>query len=98
MKIMNPEFRSKVQVAEALPKLKNLPMLTGRQIAFMTYAYCKVNDVQERAMSMNDLLNIELVKGNLTKFDQAWEENSMALEKQPEADLSGCLYHRQFGK
>ena len=49
----------------------------------MIYALCKINDVQVKAMSMNDLLDIELVN----KFNQSWEETVMELEKVPEAGL-----------
>ena len=41
-----------------------LSMLTGRQIAFMIFAFFKVNDVKERTESINDLLHVELVNEN----------------------------------
>ena len=37
----------------------------------MTSALCKINDVQERALSLNDLLNVEFVNDSLKKFDEA---------------------------
>ena len=51
---MNPEFKRKVHVAEAFKKKNNLPVFTGRQIAFMIYAVFKINDVQVRAMNTTD--------------------------------------------
>ena len=87
-----------MQVAKELEEKKNLPLLTGRQIAFMICAFFEINNVHGRAMSMNDLLNIEVVNDILKKFDQAWEETLMALEKEPEADLVEDLHQRQLEK
>ena len=47
---------------------------------------------------MNDLLNIESVNDNLKKFDEAWENILMALDKAPEDDLLENLYCRQLEK
>ena len=47
---------------------------------------------------MDDLLNLELVNDNRTKFDEACEEILMALEKEPEEDLLEGLYHRRLVK
>ena len=49
MKIVNAEFKSKIQVAEELQAKRELPTLTGRQIAFMIYAFFKINDVQQES-------------------------------------------------
>ena len=57
--IVSPEFKRKVHVTEELQDETNLPMLTGRQIVFMIHAYFKINDVQDRAVSMNDVLSSE---------------------------------------
>ena len=71
-------------------------MLTRRQIAFIIYAFFKINDVQGRTTSINELLNIELFNDNLIQFDQAWEETVMAPEQEPEEDLWEGLQHRQL--
>ena len=48
---------------------------------------------------MNDLFNIELASDNFKKFDEAWEENLMALDTEEEgADLMEGLYHPQLEK
>ena len=47
---------------------------------------------------MNDTRSILLVNDNLKKFDQAWEESLMALEKEPEEDPLEGLYHRRVDK
>ena len=47
MKIVNPELKRK-KVAEALSEQVSLPMLTGRRISFMVYAYFEINDGQGR--------------------------------------------------
>ena len=52
-------------------KQKDLAMLTGRQMAFMIHAYFRINDVQGRTRSMNDLLHIELANDILKQFNQA---------------------------
>ena len=44
VKIMNSEFKSKVQEAEEMQTKGELPMLTGRQIGFMVYA-SNINNV-----------------------------------------------------
>ena len=80
---MTPELERNVQVAEEIQEKKNLLMLTRRQIALMIHAFIQIIDVRGKAKNMNDLLNIELVK----KFDQAWEDTLMALEREPKADL-----------
>ena len=51
---MYPEFNRIVQLAEEFQEKENLPMLTGRQMALLIYAYFKINDVEGRAKSMND--------------------------------------------
>ena len=53
-------------------------MLTGRQIASMIYAFFNINDVQERATDMNDMLNIKL--RNVKIFDRASEQTLMAMK------------------
>ena len=68
MKIMNLECKRKVQVAQELQEKKNLPMLTGRQFAFMINVHFKINDVQMRIMSMNDLLNIKFFQRQSQEF------------------------------
>ena len=60
MEIVNLGFKRQVQVAEASEEQENLPVLTGRQIAFMVHTFFKINDVSVGAVSMNDLPNIEL--------------------------------------
>ena len=62
LKKLNTDFKRKVQVAEEMQEENGPPMLTGRQIAFMIYAFFKINDAQGRASGMNDLLNVELRK------------------------------------
>ena len=44
----------------------------------MIYAFFKINDVQVRVISLDDLLNIEVVNDILKKFDQSWEETPVA--------------------
>ena len=73
MKIMKPEFRTPVQLAEEIQEKKNLPILTRGQIAFMIHAFLKIKGVQRRVVGMDDFLNIELVNDKLKKFDDAWE-------------------------
>ena len=97
VKIMNPKFKRKIQLAEEIPEKKNLPMWTGRQIALMIYRF-KINDVQRRVPGMNDLLDIELLNDSLKTLDEAWENILMAPEKEPEDDLLKGLYHRQLEK
>ena len=48
VKVMNPEFKRRVQVAEELQGRQHFPMMTGRRIVFMIYAFFKINDVQGR--------------------------------------------------
>ena len=91
MKIIIAEFKRKVHKAEELQDKTNLPMLTGRQIAFMIYAYFKINVVQDRAISMNDELSSECVNDNLNEFEQTWKETLMALEKEPEEHVGRPL-------
>ena len=43
-----------------------------------------MNDAQRRVIDLADLLNVEMVKGDLKKFDEAWEESPLTLEKEPE--------------
>ena len=93
MKIMNSDLPRKVQVAE---ELQNPPVPTGRQSAFMIYAFFKINDGQVRAMSMTALHNIELANDNLKKLDRSWEETLMLLKKEPKGDSLEGLYHRQL--
>ena len=45
VEIMNSEFKRKVQMAEEMLVEMELPILTGRHIAFMICAF-KVSDVQ----------------------------------------------------
>ena len=71
-------------MAEEWQDKKHLTMLIGRQIAFMVYAFFKVNDDQGRATSMT-------THDNLKKFEQFWEETPMVLEKEPERDLLGGI-------
>ena len=56
-------------MAEDMQEGKALPMLTRGQIAFIIYAYFKINDVQGRATGINDLLNIELRCDSLKMFE-----------------------------
>ena len=64
-------------------------MLIGRQIALTICTVFKISDVQVRATSMNDLLNIEVINDHLKEFDQSWDEALMALEKETEGDVFG---------
>ena len=80
-------LKRNIQLARQLQDKKNLPMLSGRQTAFTTYAFLKVKDFQRREIGINDLLKIELDNDNLIKFDQDWENIRMALDKEPEEDL-----------
>ena len=58
-------------------------MSTGRQIAFVIYAF-RITDVQQRATGMNDLLSIELRNDDLKMVNQVWEQILMAMDMEPE--------------
>ena len=73
-------------------------MLTRRQIACQIYAFCKVNDVEGRAIGMNDLLHSEVRNDNLKKFEQAFEEILMAAESELKHDLLVDSRPSTFGK
>ena len=60
MKIMNTECKRQIQVAQEPPEKKGSRCLTGRQIAYMICAFFKINDVQGKALGLNDLWNIAL--------------------------------------
>ena len=64
---LNSEFKRKVQVAVEMQERTGLPLLTGRQSAFMNYAFFE-------AIDMNDLLNLELRNDSPKMFDQAWRD------------------------
>ena len=81
MKILNIEFKRKIQVSEELHEKKRLPMLTRRQIASIIYALFKTNDVQMRAVGSDDLPIIEVRNDNLKMFHQAGVQTLMAMEK-----------------
>ena len=51
-----------------------------------------------RAIGIDDVLNVELINDNLKKFDEAWEEFLMGLEKVPEADLFECMVQLAEGE
>ena len=70
-----PECKRADWLVEEIQEKENLPMLTGRQIAFMVYAFFNFHDHQRGVVGMNDLLNIELVNDNLKTFDEAWEND-----------------------
>ena len=58
----------------------------------------KINELQWRAVGMNDLLNVEWRIDKLKMFDQVLEERSMAIEMLPDMAPWKGLYHRRFGK
>ena len=64
-------------------------MVIRRQIAFIIYAFFKINDVQGRGTSMNCMLKIDLANDILKQFDQAWEEALVALDHEPESNRFG---------
>ena len=74
MKILNPEFKRK-SVGRTNPRTPTQYTPSSRSTTF------------RREFDINDLLNIELVNDNLKKFDEAWENILMALEKAQEDDL-----------
>ena len=90
-------FHKKVQFAEEIEEYERLPMLTGRQLAFMIFQHLKTNEVKGRSLDHNDLLNNELPTDNRKKFDQTWDESLMVTEEQPDAQLLDSLYHSAIG-
>ena len=60
---------------KVLQKKKISPTSTGRQIASRIYVFFKINDVQGRAICMNDLLHIEVVRDNTQKVRTSLERH-----------------------
>ena len=54
------------------------PMLTRRHIAHIICVFCTINDVQRRAIGLDDLLNKEVRYDNLKRVHQAWAQTLMA--------------------
>ena len=79
-------------MAEEVQDKEHLPMLRGGQLAFVTNALLKANGAPGRPLSMNDLLNIELVNDKLKKVDEAWV-TMMVVEKAPDEDSLAGPYH-----
>ena len=96
MEIFKSEFKRKIQVSEELHEKKRLPMLTRRQIASIIYALFKTNDVQMRAVGLDDLPIIEVRNDNLKMFHQARVQTLMAMEKLPARHLLESLYRRHL--
>ena len=74
MQIIKPESKRKVLFGRRITeKQKNLPMFTRRQAAFTIHYYFffffKRHNVQGRAMSMNDSLNIVLALAKAPEAD-----------------------------
>ena len=96
MKIMNSDVKIKIQVAENEHEKKRLPMLRRRQIAYIICSFCTINDVRRRAIGLDDLPNIEVRNDNLKRFQQAWEETWIVVEKEPERDFLDSFYRRHL--
>ena len=93
MKIMNPEFDIRIQLAEN-PKTIRISNVNRKP----NRLHDKTNDVQKRIIGMNDLLNIELVNDSLKKTDDLLREISHGTgERTRRRSLEG-LYHRQLEK
>ena len=75
MQTVNAEFRRKVQVVEEHHEKTCLPMLTGKQITHMIYAFSKINHVQRSSVGFNDVLNTELRGDSVEMSRQAWERD-----------------------
>ena len=74
---------------------------TKKQAASTICAFFGIYNVQRKVIGMNDLLNIDVLKGKFPSFsfnDVAQENIVMALEKEPGEDLLQGLYHRQLAK
>ena len=67
---MNPDFKRTIQVAEESQEKSKYPDVDRKTDRFHDPHIPRDNDDQVRALSMNDLLNVDVVINSLQKFDR----------------------------
>ena len=61
----------------------------------MIYDYFKVSDTDESVLDLNDILKVEFKTDNIQSFNARWDENIIAIEKQPGDEILDNFCHRQ---
>ena len=72
-KIRTGNFRKQVTTAEGKSQSEKRS-LTGRQIAWMIYDFCKISSNNEAILDFGDILTVQSRNDNVQAFDTEWDE------------------------
>ena len=97
MSLMKADFKRQVILKEE-ELMKEGKMLNGRQMYWMCIKDVERPQQETKILGFEELLNLELEKDNLKRFQTEWDKTLLHLAEQPQEGFLETLYHRQIIK